>query len=144
MRLHPRSAGPEGREAFAWLAPECISDPKRVSLADDIKDACVATAVRSTAAIDAMIAGVPFVWLSPVEAREQLKFSTLRKQNLTPLEAKTSNELRELLQGLYDDAGGRQRIVEEQRSRLRAAGYDRNYFNLVVAALRKLVDVVAA
>ena len=97
VRLHPR-AGPEGREVFDWLGPEDFSDPHLVSLGDDIKQSGVALAVRSTAAIEAMIAGVPCVWLSPASAREQLKFSTLRAQNLTPLEASTPGELRAILE----------------------------------------------
>ena len=143
VRLHPRS-GAEGREIFDWLEPDDISDPHLVALADDIKNSGVVLAVRSTAAIEAMIAGVPCIWLSPASAREQLKFSTLRAQNLTPLEASTPGELRAILKRLRDIEGERQRIVNHQWARLRAVGYDRNYFELVTAALRQMVGVVRA
>jgi hypothetical protein len=143
VRLHPR-AGPEGREVFDWLGPEGFSDPHHVSLGDDIKQSGVALAVRSTATIEAMIAGVPCVWLSPASAREQLKFSTLRAQNLTPLEASTPGELRAILERLRDIEGERERIADHQFARLRAVGYDRDYFDLVATALRRLVGVVCA
>ena len=99
---------------------------------------------RSTAVIEAMIAGVPCVWLSPASAREQLKFSTLRAQNLTPLEASTPSELRAMLEQLRDLEGERERIVDYQFARLRAVGYDRDYFDLVRSGLRRLVGVVCA
>ena len=143
VRLHPRS-GAEGREIFDWLEPDDISDPHLVALVDDIKNSGVVLAVRSTAAIEAMIAGVPCIWLSPASAREQLKFSTLRAQNLTPLEASTPGELRAILKRLRDIEGERQRIVNHQWARLRAVGYDRNYFELVASALRQMVGVVRA
>jgi hypothetical protein len=140
VRLHPR-AGPDGRKVFDWLGPEDFSDPHQVSLGDDIKQSGVAIAVRSTATIEAMIAGIPCVWLSPASAREQLKFSTLRAQNLTPLEASTQGELRAILERLRDIEGESERIVDHQFARLRAVGYDRDYFDLVVSALRRLVGV---
>jgi hypothetical protein len=143
VRLHPRS-GAEGREIFDWLQPDNVSDPHLVALTDDIKNSGVVLAVRSTAAIEAMIAGVPCIWLSPVSAREQLKFSTLRAQNLTPLEASTPGELRAILERLRDIEGERQRIVDHQWARLRAVGYDRDYFQLVASALRQMVGVVGA
>jgi hypothetical protein len=141
VRLHPRS-GNEGREIFDWLEPDDISDPHLVALSDDIKNSGVVLAVRSTAAIEAMIAGVPCIWLSPESAREQLKFSTLRAQNLTPLEASTPGELHAILRRLRDIEGERQRIVNHQWARLRAVGYDRNYFELVTTALRQMVGGV--
>jgi hypothetical protein len=143
VRLHPR-AGNEGREVFDWLGPEDFSDPHLITLTDDIKRSGVALAVRSTAAIETMIAGVPCVWLSPASAREQLKFSTLRAQNLTPLEASTPGELRAILERLRDIEGERERIADHQFVRLRAVGYDRDYFDLVASALRRLVGVVCA
>jgi hypothetical protein len=144
VRLHPRGTGTEAREVFDWLGPDDLSDPRHVALSDDITNAGAALAVRSTAAIEAMIAGVPFVWLSPAAAQEQLKFSTLRKQDLTPLEATTASELRAIVQRLCDDESERQRIVKEQWSRLRAAGYDRNYFELVASALRQAAGAARA
>ena len=143
VRLHPRSSA-EGRKIFNWLDVEDISDPHEVDLADDIRKSGVVLAIRSTAAIEAMLAGVPCVWLSPASAREQLKFSTLRAQNLTPLEASTPGELREILERLRDIESERQRIVEHQWGRLRAVGYDRDYFDLVATALRRTVGVVRA
>ena len=143
VRLHPRSSA-EGRKIFNWLDVEDISDPHEIDLADDIRKSGVVLAIRSTAAIEAMLAGVPCVWLSPASAREQLKFSTLRAQNLTPLEASTPGELREILERLRDVESERQRIVEHQWGRLRAVGYDRDYFDLVVTALRRTVGVVKA
>ncbi len=140
VRLHPRS-GDKGREIFDWLEPDDISDPHRIALLDDIKASDVVLAIRSTAAVEAMIAGVPCVWLSPELAREQLKFSTLRAQDLSPLEASTAAELRAILEGLRDNAGERRRIVEHQWDRLRAVGYDRDYFKLVGAELRQLIGV---
>jgi len=140
VRLHPRS-GDEGREMFDWLGPDDVSDPHRITLIDDIKASDAVLAIRSTAAVEAMIAGVPCVWLSPDSAREQLKFSTLRAQDLSPLEASTAAELRAILERLRDDAGEHRRIIEHQWDRLRAVGYDRDYFKLVCAALRQLIDV---
>ena len=143
VRLHPR-AGAEGREIFDWLDTGRYFGSTPGRLADDIKKSGVVLAVRSTAAIEAMIAGVPCVWLSPASAREQLKFSTLRAQNLTPLEASTPGELRAILERLRDIEGERQRIVDHQWARLRAVGYDRDYFDLVASALRRMVGVVRA
>ena len=143
VRLHPRSSA-EGRRIFDWLDAKGISDPHEVTLAEDIGNSAVVLAVRSTAAIEAMIAGVPCIWLSPASAREQLKFSTLRAQNLTPLDASTPEELRAILERLRDIDGERQRIVEHQWGRLRKVGYDRDYFNLVATALRRTVGVVKA
>jgi hypothetical protein len=139
VRLHPRNADSEARDVFNWLDPDCISEPKHTALADDIASSTAAMAVRSTAALDAMIAGVPFIWLSPSVAQEQLQFSTLRKQNLALLEARTSIELRTTIQKLIDDENERKRIVEEQWSRLRAAGYLGDYFSAVRSALRQAV-----
>jgi hypothetical protein len=141
VRLHPRT-GPEGRAIFDWLGPNDMSDPHHVPLADDIQNSHVVLAIRSTAAIEAMIAGVPCIWLSPAAAREQLKFSTLRAQNLTPLEASTASELRAILVQLRDIEGERQRIASEQWVRLRAAGYDRDYFGAVRSALREAAGLV--
>jgi hypothetical protein len=143
VRLHPRS-GDEGREIFDWLQPDDISEPKLVTLMDDIKNSDVVLAIRSTAAIEAMIAGVPCIWLSPASAREQLKFSTLRAQNLSPLEASTAAELRAILERLRDCEGERRRVVEHQWGRLRAVGYDRDYFQIVGSALRQLIGVVGS
>ena len=143
VRLHPRSSA-EGRSIFNWLDAKSISDPHEVDLADDIGKSAVVLAVRSTAAIEAMIAGVPCIWLSPASAREQLKFSTLRAQDLTPLEASTPEELRAILERLRDSDGERQRIVEHQWGRLRKVGYDRDYFNLTATALRRAVGVLGA
>jgi hypothetical protein len=143
VRLHPRSSA-EGRKIFNWLDTKGISDPHEVALAEDIGNSAVVLAVRSTAAIEAMIAGVPCIWLSPASAREELRFSTLRAQNLTPLEASTPEELRAILGRLRDIDGERQRIVEHQWGRLREVGYDRDYFSLVATALRRAVGVVRA
>jgi hypothetical protein len=138
VRLHPRSSD-EGRKIFDWLGQDDISDPHRIPLIDDIKASDAVLAIRSTAAIEAMMAGVPCVWLSPQSAREQLKFSTLRAQHLSPLEASTAAELRAILGRLRDNAGERRRIIEHQWDRLRAVGYDRDYFKLVGSALRQLI-----
>jgi hypothetical protein len=140
VRLHPRNADPKARDVFNWLDQGCISDPKHTALADDIASSTAAMSVRSTAALDVMIAGVPFIWLSPSVAQEQLKFSTLRKQNLALLDATTSTELYAAIQKLIDDKDERKRIVEEQWSRLRAAGYLGDYFSAVRSALRQTID----
>ena len=95
--------------------------------------------IRSTAAIDAMMAGIPLVWLSPLAYRKELEHAPLRMQRLGLLEATTSTELRTIINKLLDDESERKRVVEEQWSQLRAAGYDRNYFNKVRLALRQLV-----
>jgi hypothetical protein len=141
VRLHPRSNA-DGRKIFNWLDTKDMSDPHEVGLAEDIGNSAVVLAVRSTAAIEAMIAGLPCIWLSPASAREQLKYSTLRAQNLTPLEASTPEELQAILARLHDIDGERQRIVEHQWGRLRDVGYNRNYFDLVATALRRTAGVV--
>lgn len=142
VRPHPRKR-PNKRyepgEQFGWLDPTCISDPEHVELAEDIALSDVVITIRSTAAIEAMIAGVPLVWLSPLSYREELKRAPLRVQGLGSLEVTTSIELYTIVNKLLDDVSERKRVVEEQWSRLRAAGYDRNYFNKVNSALRQLV-----
>jgi len=149
VRPHPRSRGlarnkrSEASELFGWLDPDCMSDPEHTELAEDIASSDVVIAIRSTAAIDAMIAGVPLVWLSPLPYREELERAPLRMQKLGSLEATTSIELRKIVTRLLDDERERKRVVEEQWSRLRAAGYDRDYFNTVRSALRQLVGVDA-
>ena len=60
-------------------------------------------------------------------------------QRLGLLEVTSSIELRNIIDKLLGDESERKRVVEEQWSRLRAAGYDRNYFNKVSSALRQLV-----
>ena len=142
VRPHPRKR-PNKRyepgEQFGWLDPTCISDPEHVELAEDIALSDVVITIRSTAAIEAMIAGVPLVWLSPLSYREELERAPLRVQGLGSLEVTTSIELHTIVNKLLDDVSERKRVVEEQWSRLRAAGYDRNYFNKVNSALRQLV-----
>ena len=85
------------------------------------------------------MAGIPLVWLSPPPHRKELEHAPLRMQRLGSLEATTSTELRTIINKLLDDESERKRVVEEQWSQLRAAGYDRNYFNKVRSALRQLV-----
>ena len=142
VRPHPRKR-PNKRyepgELFGWLDPTCISDPEHIELAEDIALSDVVITIRSTAAIEAMIAGVPLVWLSPLSYREELERAPLRVQGLGSLEVTTSIELYTIVNKLLDDVSERKRVVEEQWSRLRAAGYDRNYFNKVNSALRQLV-----
>lgn len=138
VRLHPRNEKPEDRDLFNWLEPDRISDPKHTAIADDIASATAAMAVRSTAVLDAMFAGLPFIWLSPSGAQERLKQSTIRKQNLALLEATTAAELVTVIKKLIDDEGVRKRIVDEQWSRLRAAGYEQSYFHEVRTALRQM------
>jgi hypothetical protein len=143
VRPHPRKGpnkGCEPGELFGWLDPTCISDPEHIELAEDIALSDVVITIRSTAAIDAMIAGAPLVWLSPLAYREELERAPLRMQRLGLLEVTTSIELRTVVNKLLDDESERKRIVEEQWSRLRASGYDRNYFYKVSSALRQLVD----
>ena len=143
VRPHPRKGqnkGSEPSELFGWLDPTCISDPEQVGLATDIALSDVVITIRSTAAIEAMIAGVPLVWLSPLGYREELERAPLRMQGLGLLEVTSAAELRIIIDKLLSDESERKRVVEEQWSRLRAAGYDRNYFNKVSSALRQLVD----
>jgi hypothetical protein len=142
VRPHPRSRknkGPTPSELFGWLDQSWISDPDRVKLSEDIAHSDVVITIRSTAAIDAMMAGVPLVWLSPLAYRKELEHAPLRMQRLGLLEATTSIELRTIINKLLDDESERKRVVEEQWSQLRAGGYDRNYFNKVRSALRRLV-----
>jgi len=72
------------------------------------------------------------------------KCAGARKQKLALLDAATAIELRAIIRKLLDDDGKRQHVVEEQWSRLGAAGYDRDYFAAVRSALRQLVGVVGA
>ena len=142
VRPHPRSRknkGPIPSELFGWLDQIGLSDPDRVKLSEDIAYSDVVITIRSTAAIDAMMAGVPLVWLSPLAYRKELEHAPLRMQRLGLLEATTSIELRMIINKLLDDESERKRVVEEQWSQLRAGGYNRNYFNKVRSALRRLV-----
>ena len=142
VRPHPRKGQnkrSEPSELFGWLGPTCISDPEQVELAQDIALSDVVITIRSTAALEAMIAGVPLVWLSPLGYREELERTPLRMQRLGLLEVTSAAELRIIIDKLLGDESERKRVVEEQWSRLRAAGYDRNYFNKVSSALRQLV-----
>ena len=141
VRLHPRNRRPEARELFSWLGENRIMDPLHNELAADIASSAVVISIRSTAAIDAMIAGVPLVWISPRACREELELDPIRTQKLALLEATTSLELRAIIRKLLDDDGERQHVVEEQWSRLRAAGYDRDYFGAVRSAVRRLVGI---
>ena len=144
VRLHPRNRGVGARRLFDWLDQDQIKDPMDTKLAEDIGSSDVVLTVRSTAALDAMVGGVPLVWLSPKMASEELERYSLREQKLALLEASTCNELRTIIQRLYNDGDERKRVVEEQWSRLRAAGYDRDYFQLVKNALRQMIGVDAA
>jgi hypothetical protein len=142
VRPHPRNwqhKGSAPSELFGWLDQTGISDPDRVELSEDIALSDVVITIRSTAAIDAMMAGVPLVWLSPPPYRKELEHAPLRMQRLGSLEATTSTELRTIINKLLDDESERKRVVEEQWFHLRAAGYDRNYFTNVRSALRQLV-----
>jgi hypothetical protein len=142
VRLHPRNRGSEIRELFGWLDKDHISDPLETSLADDIANSDVVVAVRSTTALDAMIARVPMVWLSPRAHREELERHPIRQQKLALFDATTSIELRTVVQMLVNDEDERRRVVEEQWSRLIAGGYCGNYFNAVRAALSRLAGNV--
>jgi hypothetical protein len=139
VRLHPRNRGAEIRELFSWLPEDCVSDPMHTPLADDIAISDIVVAVRSTAALDAMIAGVPFVWLSPRAHRHQLEFHPIRQQKLALFDATTSMELRAVVQRLIDDKSERKRVVEAQWSRLLGAGYGGDYFGAVRSVLCRLI-----
>jgi hypothetical protein len=140
MRPHLENRSKSFNRVSCWMAdPTCISDPELVELAKDIALSDVVITIRSTAAVEAMIAGVPLVWLSPLSYREELERTPLRMQRLGLLEVTSSIELRIIIDKLLGDESERKRVVEEQWSRLRAAGYDRNYFNKVSSALRQLV-----
>ena len=80
VRLHPRRRGAEIHELFGWLSPDCISDPLRTKLVDDIARSDVLITIGSTVAFDAMIAGVPVIWLTPETARDKLESHAIRRQ----------------------------------------------------------------
>ena len=141
VRLHPRRREAEMHVLFGWLSRDCISDPVRTKLVDDIAMSDVMVTIGSTVAFDAMIAGVPTVWLTPKTAREKLELHPIRRQKLALIEATSSVELRMIVQKLIDDQNERKRVVEEQWSRLRVAGYNRDYFAAVRSALRRVVGV---
>jgi hypothetical protein len=143
VRLHPRSRDAEARQLFAWLPDTNVSDPLFTSLAEDIASSPVAITVRSTAALEVMAAGVPLLWLTPPGHRDQIDTHPLRAQKLSALDAESAAELRRTLRKLLKDAPQRQRLSQQQFHRLQAAGYNRNYFDAVTAALRRLVDQVA-
>ena len=89
--------------------------------------------------LDAMFAGVPMIWLSPSKHRAELESYPVRKQGLALLDAATPEELRGIVEKLAHDEGERQRVREEQWARLRAAGYNQDYFDTVRASLRRLL-----
>jgi hypothetical protein len=126
-------------EMFGWLSRDCISDPLRTKLVDDIVMSDVIITIRSTVALDAMIAGVPIVWLTPTTVRKEMEGHAFRGQKLRLLEATSSVELRMLVKKLLYDQNEHERVVEEQRSRLRASGHERDYFAAVRSALRRVV-----
>jgi len=139
VRLHPRDRGPDARTRFDWLDDQYVSDPKKIALSTDIASANVALAIRSTAALDAMVAGIPFVWVSPQSCGDQLERNPVRSQELALFDAKTPAELRVVLRRILSEDAERKRVVEEQWSRLRAAGFGREYFNKVKSALFRLL-----
>jgi hypothetical protein len=139
VRLHPRNTEAEIRALFSWVAQDRFSNPLKTPLAEDIGSADAAIMVRSTVALDAMFAGVPMIWLSPSKHRAELESHPVRKQELALLDAATPEELRGILQKLAHDEGERQRVRDEQWARLRAAGYNQDYFDTVRTALRRLL-----
>jgi hypothetical protein len=128
------------RKLFSFVPDELISDPARTSLAEDVASADIAIMVRSTVALDAMFAGKPLIWLSPPQHRAEYEEHPIRRQKLALFDAATAEELREIMQKLVADEKERQRVAEEQWSRLRAAGYRPGYDEAVRSALRRLVD----
>ena len=143
VRLHPRNSEAEMRELFSWVAPDQISYPLKTPLADDIGSADVAITVRSTVALDAIVAGVPVIWLSPKEHLAEIEGHPIRKQRLALVEASKPDELRAIVETLGDEKE-RKRIADEQLRRLKAAGYTQRYFEAVKVALRRLVDELRA
>jgi hypothetical protein len=141
VRPHPRSDISSVRELFDWLPPNRIGDPQQSDIAHDIATADAMMTVRSTSTIDALILDVPVIWLSPAARRPEVEQSAIRKQNLALLQPATGSELRKILDGLFFEEGERERVIAWQRSRLRALGYDRNYFEAVESALRRLAGV---
>jgi hypothetical protein len=144
VRLHPRNRGSEIRKRFDWLAEDHFSDSLHTPLADDIANSDVVIMVRSTVALDALFAGVPVVWLSPDAYRDELERHPIRSQKLALLDASTPSELRTVIERLLNDEAERKRVVEEQGARLRAAGYNRNYYSAVTSALRHFVAAIGS
>jgi hypothetical protein len=140
VRLHPRNDREEMRKLFGFVPDELISDPARTSLSEDIASADIAIMVRSTVALDAMFAGKPLIWLSPAKHRADFEEHPVRRQKLALFDAATAEQLREIVQKLTVDEEERQRVAEEQWSRLRAAGYRPGYYEAVKQSLRSLVD----
>ena len=62
-------------------------------------------------------------------------------RRLALLEATSPLDLRTIVHKLVGDQNKHEAIVEEQRSRLRAAGYYRDYFTRVRSALRRLAGI---
>jgi hypothetical protein len=143
VRLHPRNRESEIRHLFDWLNPDRFSNPLDTTLAEDIANARVVIAVRSTAALDALFAGAPLILLTPPAHRHELEKHPIRKQRLALLEASTSGQLRAIVRSLLDDGSERKRVVEAQWSRLQAAGYNKDYFDAVRSALRGFIGAMA-
>jgi hypothetical protein len=141
VRPHPRSDISSVRELFDWLPTNRIGDPQQSDIVHDIAAADAMITVRSTSTIDALILDVPVIWLSPAARRCELEKSGIRERKLAMLQPETGEELRAVLEKLFLEEGERERVLSWQRSRLRALGYDRNYFELVRSALRQLAGV---
>jgi hypothetical protein len=140
VRLHPRNDAVATRALYDFVPDGNISDPNATPISEDIANADLAIMMRSTVALEAMFAGKPVVWLSPPACLADLADHPIRKQELALFDADAPAALREAVLKLADDRAERERVAKEQWRRLRAAGYDQDYYEAVRSALRRLVD----
>jgi hypothetical protein len=141
VRFHPRNDREEIRRIFGWVSPDAFSHPAATALSEDLAWAHAVTLVRSTVALDAMFAGLPVILLSPTSRRSEVDSHPVRRQRLAVLEASGPTQLGSILERLARDKAERHRIRQEQWTRLRAAGYARDYYGAVEDALRRFVAV---
>lgn len=137
VRMHPRAKADQQKDLFGWLDADQFSYSGQTSLASDLSDACIVVTVRSTVGWDAMLGGLPVIWLSPGEVSQILKKDPRRVSGVTLLEVTNASQLREAAQRLIRNPDARARLVREQNDRLRALGFINDYFPTVTSALRR-------
>jgi hypothetical protein len=143
VRFHPKMEDEKRKKLFGWLRADQISYPEDTTLSTDLLETALVVHSYSTGVVEAMIAGLPAVWLTPRRWRLNLERDPLHKQGLRILDVSEALQLRELVRRLLGNESEWKRVVEAQWSRLRSLGYDRDYYSIVVSVLRQQAGLKA-
>lgn len=142
VRPHPAANNVQFRAFFDWLEPQNISDPTKSTLAQDLTESDVIVTIGSTVSFDAMLAGIPVVWLTPPSMRQNLAAHSIRSQKLALLDASSDAELRKLVSELLADRSRYEQVANDQLARIETAGLNKDYFAIVKSSISTLVQPV--